>query len=95
MPWKLLAIRDGGRALVVYYVAGDGQPHGIYNVGFRVIETAQSVEILAVSRTEYSGDGDEPASLGVGMARIGLSAPLGRRALLHGPTDWSADFLRD
>ena len=92
LPWELVAVRHGGRGLVVYYVTGDAQPHGIYNVGFRVIASSQSVEILAVSRTEYHG-GEQPASLGTGLARIVLSAPLGSRTLLHGPTDWPAAAL--
>jgi hypothetical protein len=95
MPWELVDIRRGGRVLVVYYVSGDGvRPYGVNNIGFRVIETADSIELIAISRDRNPGPA-EAASLATGIAEIVLSQPLGTRMLLHAPTNsaWSADLL--
>jgi hypothetical protein len=91
MPWRLLDIRRGGRILVVDYVSGDGvRPHGVNNIGFRVIESSDSVELTAVSRNDNPGPA-EADSLAIGIAEVGLAKPLGTRKLLHAPTDsgWS------
>lgn len=90
MPWELVRVGSGGQVLTIFYVAGDG--YGIKNVGFRVIETHESVEVVAVSRNTSPGQ-EEPGSLARAAARIRLSQPLGSRALLHGPTDWPASYL--
>jgi hypothetical protein len=93
MPWELVDMRRGGNVLIVYYVSGDGvHPDGVNNIGFRIIETAESVELIAVSRNDNPGP-DEAGSLALGYAEILLSEPLGTRTLLHAPTDWSADLL--
>jgi hypothetical protein len=69
MPWELVDIRQGGKVLIVYYVSGDGiHPHGVNNIGFRVIEAADSVELIAVSRNDNPGP-DEAGSLALGYAR--------------------------
>ena len=90
MPWELLGLRDGGRTLVIFYASGDG--YDVKNIGFRVLETSTSVELIAVSRDTHTG-GEEPGNYATGAARILLSRPLGQRALLHPPTAWSADYL--
>jgi hypothetical protein len=90
MPWELLGVRDGGRTLVIFYASGDG--YDIKNIGFRVLETTTSVELIAISRDTKTG-GEEPGNYATGAARILLSRPLGQRALLHPPTAWSADYL--
>jgi hypothetical protein len=93
MPWELVGIRRGGKVLVVYFVSGDGvRPHGLNNIGFRVLETSQSVELIAVSRNDNPGP-DEAASLARGYGEIILSKPLGTRRLLHAPTDWPPKLL--
>jgi hypothetical protein len=95
MPWKLADVRNDGRILVVYFVSGDGiRPHGVNNIGFRVVESTDSVELIAVSRDDNPGPA-EAGSLATGLAKIVLSQPLGRRVLLHAPTDsrWSPKLL--
>lgn len=93
MPWELVHARRDGKVLIVFYVSGDGvHPDGVNNIGFRVIEKPDSVELIAVSRNDNPGPA-EAASLALGYAEIVLSDPLGNRTLLHAPTDWSADLL--
>lgn len=72
--------------------APTGDDYDVKNIGFRVIETATTVELIAVSRDTNTG-GEEPGKPASGAVRIALSRPLGQRALLHAPTDWSADYL--
>jgi hypothetical protein len=86
MPWELVAIQDGGRTLVVHYVAGNGGV--IAPVGFLVAEQPDYVELTAVSVDPGGVSGDLGMRLGFGV--IALSEPLGGRTLLHAPT--SADF---
>lgn len=90
MPWELLGVRDGGKSLAIFYASGDD--YDIKHIGFRVFETDTSVELIAVSRDTSSG-GEEPGNYATNAALISLSRPLGQRALLHAPTDWSADYL--
>jgi hypothetical protein len=95
MPWKFVGVRRGGTVLIVYYVSGDGiHPHGVNNIGFRVVETSENVELIAVSRNDNPGPA-QAGSLATGVTKIVLSDPLGTRTLLHAPTDsgWPADLL--
>ncbi|SDJ45189.1 hypothetical protein SAMN05444157_3432 [Frankineae bacterium MT45] len=81
MPWRLVAVLSQ-KTLDVYYTAGGGCTHP---VGFQVSESASSVEVWALSRT--NGDHACSDELRVGRTTLSLRAPLGNRALLHGPVD--------
>jgi hypothetical protein len=83
MPWRLVDIRDGGRTLVLYYVTGDAGD--VSAAGFRVTNTATSVELTAVSRDRRGSAGDASVRFAVGT--LTLPSPLAGRALLHAPTD--------
>lgn len=93
MPWELLSTRRNGRVLIIYYVGGDSVGiYGVHPLGFQVIETPVSVELIAVSKNANPDD-TQGGSLELGITRITLRQPLGGRALLHAPTDWSASTL--
>jgi hypothetical protein len=95
MPWRLVSISNGGRTLIVYYVSGDGvRPDGVNAIGFQIIQTRRSVELIAVSRDANTGR-DEAGSLAIGYGVITLTQPLNGRSLLHAPTNsgWPASLL--
>lgn len=84
MPWKLVGVRDHATVLDIYYVAGGGctSPRGLY-----VQQTAQTVLIAALGKTNRPPGAVCPSNLRVGLAAVTLRAPLGTRHLVHAVVD--------
>jgi len=97
MPWELVGLRDNARTLVVHYLGGNGvRPGGIYAIGFRVIDSPTSVELIAVSRDDNPGSHAQAASLQAGYGTITLPMTITGRTLLHAPVDpdWPPSLLQ-
>lgn len=91
LPWRFVKSVPDMASIDVMYVVGDGSC--VKAAGFRVIETSQTVELLALSQIDNSQQSC-PAKVVIGYVEVKLSAPLGDRRLLHGPVDsrWANTF---
>jgi hypothetical protein len=81
MPWRFLALLDHGRNILVSYTLGDPCDRPL---GFRVQQGSNAVELTALSNVHHGGC--EQSLLGA-FGTIHLDRPLGKRLLLHAPTD--------
>ncbi len=88
LPWALLGTADGGRALSIQYVKGDGSC--VIFTGATVEETDQLVVVTVLARrTKATGC---PSRVLTGTGDVELDKRLGGRQLFHGPVDnaWRA-----
>lgn len=83
MPWELVNVTDGGRTLDIVYAAGDGTCYT--KKGVEVLETAKTVEVLALSAYRQPPATACMTGLDLGYAAVPLAHALANRTVLHAP----------